>query len=73
MSREASGAAATGSQQGEGGQGADAGMERTAEAVEELYRVRDTFFPRDPAEKPAALRARADAALAILDSLPPGT
>ena len=73
MSREASGAAATGSQQGEGGEEADAGMERTAEAVEELYRVRDTFFPRDPAEKLAALRARADAALAILDSLPPGT
>jgi hypothetical protein len=47
-------------------------MERTAEAVEELYRLRDTFFPRDPAEKPAALRARADAALAILDTLPPG-
>ncbi|XP_047079151.1 tetratricopeptide repeat protein 5-like [Lolium rigidum] len=72
--REASGVAATSaspSQRGEGAEGADAGLERTADAVEELYRLRDTFFPRDPAEKPATLRARADAALAVLDSLPP--
>uniref|UniRef100_A0ACD5V961 Uncharacterized protein n=1 Tax=Avena sativa TaxID=4498 RepID=A0ACD5V961_AVESA len=77
MSREPSGAAAmsasvAGSQQGEGDEGAGLGLERTAEeAVEELYRLRDTFFPRDPAEKSAALRASADAALARLDSLPP--
>jgi tetratricopeptide (TPR) repeat protein len=77
MSREPSGAAAmsasaAGSQQGEGDEGAGLGLERTAEeAVEELYRLRDTFFPRDPAEKSAALRASADAALASLDSLPP--
>jgi hypothetical protein len=44
-----------------------------ANAAEELYRLRDTFFPRDPAEKAAALRARADAALALLDALPSGT
>ncbi|KAL5220889.1 hypothetical protein ABZP36_025602 [Zizania latifolia] len=81
MSREAGGPAATSpstpkpqSQQDDGDQGAPerrAPLERTAEAVEELYRLRDTFFPRDPAEKAAALRARADAALAVLDSLPP--
>uniref|UniRef100_A0ACD5TCI9 Uncharacterized protein n=1 Tax=Avena sativa TaxID=4498 RepID=A0ACD5TCI9_AVESA len=77
MSREPSGAAAmsasaAGSQQGEGDEGAGLGLERAAEeAVEELYRLRDTFFPRDPAEKSAALRASADAALARLDSLPP--
>jgi hypothetical protein len=70
--REASGVAATSASPSQRGDGADAGLERTAEAVEELYRLRDTFFPRDPAEKPAALRARADAALAVLDSLPPG-
>jgi hypothetical protein len=48
-------------------------LERTADAAEELYRLRDTFFPRDPVEKAAALRALADDALAVLDSLPPGT
>ncbi|CAN6196767.1 unnamed protein product [Urochloa humidicola] len=53
----------------EGGSGTP--LERVAEAAEELYRLRDTFFPRDPAEKTAALRARADAALALLDALPP--
>jgi len=41
-----------------------------ANAAEELYRLRDTFFPRDPSEKVAALRARADAALALLDAFP---
>jgi hypothetical protein len=47
-------------------------LERAADAAEELYRLRDTFFPRDPAEKTAALRACADSALAPLDALPPG-
>jgi len=42
-------------------------LERAADAAEELYRLRDTFFPQDPAEKAAALRA--GAALALLDSL----
>ncbi|PAN09357.1 hypothetical protein PAHAL_2G016600 [Panicum hallii] len=46
-------------------------LERAADAAEELYRLRDTFFPQEPAEKAAALRARADAALALLDALPP--
>ncbi|CAL5078106.1 unnamed protein product [Urochloa decumbens] len=46
-------------------------LERAAEAAEELYRLRDTFFPRDPTEKTAALRARSDAALALLDAIPP--
>ena len=42
-------------------------LERAADAAEELYRLRDTFFPQDPAEKAAALRA--GAALALLDAL----
>ncbi|XP_062211785.1 uncharacterized protein LOC133912860 [Phragmites australis] len=46
-------------------------LERAADATEELYHLRDTFFPGDPAEKAAALRARADAALVLLDALPP--
>uniref|UniRef100_A0A0D9V1E0 Tetratricopeptide repeat protein 5 OB fold domain-containing protein n=1 Tax=Leersia perrieri TaxID=77586 RepID=A0A0D9V1E0_9ORYZ len=81
MSREAGGAAASSDSatepqrhQEDGNQGVASGrtpLERTADAAEELYRLRDTFFPRDPAEKAAALRARADDALAVLDSLPP--
>ncbi|XP_024315538.1 tetratricopeptide repeat protein 5 isoform X2 [Brachypodium distachyon] len=80
MRREASGAAASSAsglepqrQQGEGKHVAEARrtlLEKTADTVEELYHLRDTFFPRDPTEKPAALRACADAALAVLDSLP---
>ncbi|RLN34869.1 hypothetical protein C2845_PM03G19040 [Panicum miliaceum] len=46
-------------------------LELAADAADELYRLRDTFFPQDPAKKAAALRARADAALALLDALPP--
>ncbi|OEL25109.1 Tetratricopeptide repeat protein 5 [Dichanthelium oligosanthes] len=53
----------------EGGDGTP--LERAADAAEELYRLRDTFFPQDPDEKTAALRARADAALALLDAVPP--
>lgn len=54
-------------------EGSRTALERAADAAEELYRLRDTFFPRDPAEKAAALRAGADAALALLDAIPPGT
>lgn len=48
-------------------------LAHAAKEAEELYRLRDTFFPQDPAEKTAALRTRADAALALLDALPSGT
>ncbi|KAG6529448.1 hypothetical protein ZIOFF_011646 [Zingiber officinale] len=41
--------------------------------VDELYRIRDTYFPRDPEEKTSRLRALVDTALSLLDSLPPGT
>ncbi|XBI17646.1 hypothetical protein VPH35_059648 [Triticum aestivum] len=81
MSREASGASVSSApvpeperQQGQGNQGEEAGwtpLEKVADKVEELYSLRDTFFPRDPSEKSASLRACADAALGVLDSLPP--
>ncbi|RWW55601.1 hypothetical protein BHE74_00037766 [Ensete ventricosum] len=45
---------------------------RASAAAEELYRLRDTYFPRDPEEKTSRLRTLADAALALLDSLPLG-
>lgn len=47
-------------------------LERVSDMAEELYRLRDTFFPRDPAEKTAAIRGRVDSALALLDALPAG-
>ncbi|KAF3339762.1 tetratricopeptide repeat protein 5-like isoform X2 [Carex littledalei] len=40
------------------------------EATEELYRVRDTYFPTDPADKASKIQTLADAALAQLDSIP---
>ncbi|THU71045.1 hypothetical protein C4D60_Mb08t31390 [Musa balbisiana] len=43
---------------------------RASAAAEELYRLRDTYFPRDPEEKTSKLRTLADTALALLDSLP---
>jgi len=43
-----------------------------AEAVEELCRVRDTYFPIDPKEEASKLQTLADAVLYLLDSLPPG-
>ncbi|XP_039123108.1 tetratricopeptide repeat protein 5-like isoform X3 [Dioscorea cayenensis subsp. rotundata] len=46
-------------------------IQRTAEAADELYRVRDTYFPKDPDEKISKLQSLADAALCLLDSLPP--
>ncbi|EMS56292.1 hypothetical protein TRIUR3_22827 [Triticum urartu] len=83
MSREASGASVSSvpvpepeRQQGQGNQGEEAGwtpLEKVADKVEELYSLRDTFFPRDPSEKSASLRACADAALGVLDSLPPAS
>ncbi|XP_072974381.1 uncharacterized protein [Typha angustifolia] len=46
-------------------------LARATEAADELYRFRDTFFPKDPAEKTSKLKTLADSALALLDSLPP--
>lgn len=47
-------------------------MARAAVAAEELYEVRDSFFPADPAEKDSRLRALADAALRLFDAVPEG-
>ncbi|CAD5165953.1 unnamed protein product [Musa acuminata subsp. malaccensis] len=43
---------------------------RASAAAEELYHLRDTYFPRDSEEKTSKLRTLADTALALLDSLP---
>ncbi|URE39952.1 Tetratricopeptide repeat protein [Musa troglodytarum] len=52
------------------GSGEAEAIARASAAAEELYRLRDTYFPRDPEEKTSRLRTLADAALALLDSLP---
>ncbi|WOL11700.1 tetratricopeptide repeat protein 5 isoform X1 [Canna indica] len=43
---------------------------RASAASDELYRLRDTYFPRDPEEKISRLQTLADSALALLDTLP---
>ncbi|KAJ4806533.1 Tetratricopeptide repeat protein 5 [Rhynchospora pubera] len=48
----------------------DNAIAMVTEATEELYRVRDTYFPRDPADKTSRIRTLADTALARLDSVP---
>lgn len=56
-----------------GGEGQESpAIARAADAADELYRVRDTYFSKDPAEKLSRLQALADTALSILDSLPAG-
>lgn len=40
-------------------------------AIDELYNIRDTFFPKDPKEKTACLQKHADAALVLVDTAIP--
>lgn len=47
-------------------------FEKATAAVEELYLIRDTFFPVNPDDKTSKLRELSDLALKILDSIPPG-
>lgn len=61
-----------GEMSGSGSDEAEA-IARASAAAEELYRLRDTYFPRDSEEKTSKLRTLADTALALLDSLPLGT
>lgn len=47
-------------------------LSQATEAVEQLYHVRDTYFPSDPQHKISTLRNDADLALNLLDSIPAG-
>lgn len=47
-------------------------FDKATAAVEELYLIRDTFFPVNPDDKTSKLRELSDLALKILDSIPPG-
>jgi hypothetical protein len=53
-------------------EGGDKAIAMATEATEELYRVRDTYFPTDPQDKASKIQSLADAALALLDSIPVG-
>ncbi|TYK09157.1 tetratricopeptide repeat protein 5-like isoform X3 [Cucumis melo var. makuwa] len=46
-------------------------FDKATAAVEELYLIRDTFFPVNPDDKTSKLRELSDLALKILDSIPP--
>lgn len=45
---------------------------RATKAADELYQLKDTFFPANPDDKVAKLQNESDLALKLLDSVPPG-
>lgn len=47
-------------------------MDQAAKAADELYLLRDTYFPLDPNHKIAALQSQSHLALNLLDSIPSG-
>ncbi|KAI3729375.1 hypothetical protein L6452_18031 [Arctium lappa] len=46
-------------------------MEKATEAADDLYRIRDTYFPSDPNDKISKLQTQSQIALNLLDSIPP--
>lgn len=46
-------------------------IDRVEAAIEELYDIRDTFFPKDPKEKTLSLQNQVDIALALVDTTMP--
>ncbi|MFS8018017.1 hypothetical protein Hanom_Chr15g01387191 [Helianthus anomalus] len=47
-------------------------IKQATEAADDLYRIRDTYFPSDTNDKINKLQSQSQIALNILDSLPPG-
>lgn len=47
-------------------------LAKAARAAEDLYRLRDTYFPTNPDEKFDRLLKESDFAVELLDSIPPG-
>jgi len=45
---------------------------RAARAAEDLYHLRDTYFPPNPDDRISKLQHESDLALNLLDSIPPG-
>lgn len=48
-------------------------MAQVAKAADDLYNIRDTYFPLNPDDKISKLQRHSDLALKLLDSIPPGT
>ncbi|XP_057426754.1 uncharacterized protein LOC130720157 [Lotus japonicus] len=46
-------------------------LSRSARAAEDLYHLRDTFFPPNPHDRISSLQHHSDLALNLLDSIPP--
>lgn len=46
---------------------------RATKATDDLYHVKETFFPANPDDKVSKLQNESDLALRLLDSVPPGT
>lgn len=47
-------------------------MASAMKAAEDLYNIRDTYFPSNPDDKISRLQAHSDLALNLLDSIPSG-
>ena len=47
-------------------------LAKAAKAADELYNIRDTYFPADPNDKISKLQAESDLVLQTLNSIPPG-
>lgn len=45
---------------------------KVAQAADELYIIRERFFPVNPDEKTSLLQSKSDLALQLLDEIPPG-
>lgn len=46
-------------------------MAKAAKSVDDLYNIRDTYFPADPDDKISKLQTQSDLTLSLLDSIPP--
>lgn len=46
--------------------------DKARKAADDLYELRDTFFPQNPDDKTSKLQQESDLALNLLDSIPPG-
>lgn len=47
-------------------------LSRAAKATEDLYHLRDTYFPPNPHDRTSKLQHHSDLLLKLLDSIPPG-
>lgn len=47
-------------------------LSKAAREAEDLYHLRDTYFPPNPDDRISKLQRESDLALKLLDSIPPG-